>query len=145
MKRIFNTNYNHQYLDLALLILRVGISIFMFTHGLPKLSGLLDGGEVQFMDPIGLGILPSLLLAIFAEVVCSVFVLFGLGTRLAVIPLIITMLVAIFIAHADDGFGKQEMAAHYLLVYLVLLITGSGKMSFDYLISRKLNRSSRKY
>jgi putative oxidoreductase len=145
MRRFFNTNFNHRNLDIAVLLLRVGIAVFMLTHGLPKLTGLFDGGEVKFMDPIGVGMLPSLLLVIFAEVFCSICILFGFATRFAVIPLIITMLIAIFIAHSKDGFEKQEPGAHYLLVYLFLLISGSGKLSIDYLISRKFKRSTRRY
>jgi putative oxidoreductase len=145
MRRFFNTNFNHRSLDIAILLLRVGIALLMLTHGLAKLNGLLAGGEVKFMDPIGIGVLPSLLLAIFAEVFCSICVLFGFATRFAVIPLIITMLVAIFIAHGHDAFEKQEPATHYLLVYLFLLISGSGKLSIDYLITRKLSRSTRRY
>jgi putative oxidoreductase len=145
MRKLFNTNYNHQNLDFALLILRIAISIFMLTHGLSKLNGLLDGGVVKFMDPIGVGMLPSLILAIFAEVFCSIFLIFGFATRLAVIPLIITMIIAIFIAHAGQGFEKQETAAHYLLVYVFLFISGSGKLSVDYLISRKFTKASRRY
>ncbi|MGH2648054.1 MAG: hypothetical protein ACRDE8_10825, partial [Ginsengibacter sp.] len=54
-------------------------------------------------------------------------------------PLIITMLVAVLLIHADDPFKIQEAALQYLLVYLVLLFAGSGKYSLDHLIHRQLN------
>ena len=128
-----------------LLILRIGISAFMLTHGIPKLQGLLAGGELKFGDPIGIGVAPSLYLAIFAEVGCSVLLILGLGTRLAAIPLIITMLVAAFIVHAQDDFGTKEMSLHYLLVYVFLLFTGPGKYSIDSLIGRSSgSRSGRR-
>jgi putative oxidoreductase len=41
------------------------------------------------------------------------------------------MLVAAFVAHAGDPFGKKEMALLYLLVYITLFITGPGKYSID--------------
>jgi putative oxidoreductase len=47
------------------------------------------------------------------------------------------MLVAAFIAHGDDPFGKKEMALLYIVVYVFLLFAGSGKFSVDYLISRE--------
>ncbi len=77
----------------------------------------------------------AIFLARVAIVGCSVLILLGLGTRIAVIPLIVTMLVAVFIVHSGDPFAKQEMGLHYLLVYIMLLLTGSGKYSLDRLIT----------
>jgi len=145
MKRTFNTTLNHNAVNLGLLVLRIGIASFMLTHGWPKLMKLMAGGEIQFLDPFGLGATPSFILAIFAEVLCSILILLGLATRWATIPLIITMLVAIFVAHATDGFQKQELPAHYVLVYLFLLLAGPGKYSLDYFISRKLSRKYRSF
>jgi putative oxidoreductase len=145
MNRIFNTNYNHRSLDIVLFILRVGIALLMLSHGISKLNTLLAGGEIQFPDPMGVGAVASLSLAVFAEVFCSVLVLIGLATRLAVIPLIVTMLVAVLVIHANDGLEKMEMGIHYLLTYIVLLFAGSGRISFDFLISRRSTRAKRGY
>ena len=145
MKRIFNTSSNQTVVNAALLILRIGIACFMLTHGWPKLMKLLAGGEIQFLDPFGLGATASFVLAIFAEVLCSFLLLFGLATRWATIPLIITMLVAIFVAHAADGFQKQELPGHYVLVYLFIFLVGPGKYSLDYFIGRKLSRKYRAF
>jgi putative oxidoreductase len=144
MRRIFNTNINHTSLNFGLLVLRIVIGCFMLVHGYPKLQTLSAGGDIQFADPIGVGVILSLVMAVFAEVFCSVLVILGLGTRLAVIPLMITMLVAIFIIHVPDGFQKQELPAHFLLVYFFLLLSGSGKYSLDYFISTRLNRRHRR-
>jgi putative oxidoreductase len=143
MKRLFNTNYNHSGLDFALLILRIAISAMMLTHGYPKLQALLAGGELQFADPFGFGEYLTMLLAVFAEVLCSILLLLGLATRLAAIPLIITMATVIFIVQAADGFDKKEMAAHYLLTYIVILIVGAGRFSIDHLISNNKSRRRR--
>jgi len=145
MNRLFNTNYNHRGLDFVLLILRIGIAGLMLSHGIPKLEMLLAGGEIKFMDPIGLGDTATLALAVFAEVICSVLILLGLAVRLAVLPLMVTMLVAIFVAHGDDGLKEKELAIHYLLTYIVLLFAGGGRLSVDSLISQKSARSRRGY
>jgi putative oxidoreductase len=137
MKKLFSTHINPNLLNAWLLVLRLLIAAFMLTHGFGKLESLLAGGELKFPDPLGVGVGLSLFLAVFAEFFCSILVGIGLATRLAAIPLIVTMLVAAFIQHADDPFGKKEFALLYLLVYVTLLITGGGKYSIDGLLSKR--------
>lgn len=136
MKTIFSTGYQNSWLNLWLLILRIGASILMLTHGFPKLMKVIEG-NMQFGDPLGLGATTSLILATFAEAFCSIFIMLGLATRLATIPLIITMATAAFIVHADDPFSRQEMPLLYLLIYITLLVTGAGKYSVDHAISKR--------
>lgn len=131
--KLFSTSHRANRIDLSLLIMRIGIALLMFTHGIPKIRKLSED-PVQFMDFLGLGAAFSLCLAIFSEVVCSLFVMVGMGTRLAVIPPAITMLVAVFYVHIADPFVKQEMGLHYLLTYAALFIMGSGRYSIDHLL-----------
>ena len=140
MKRVFNTNYNHRSLDFALFILRVGASCFILTHGWSKVSKVLSGAEIQFADPIGLGMVTSFYLVIFAEVICAVLLLIGLATRLALIPLIINMAVVVFVVQFNEGFQKMELPAFYLLVFVFLMFAGPGRYSIDNVISRRGNR-----
>lgn len=137
MKKLLTVTTTSAGVDAALLIARMGIGAMMLTHGLPKLAMLFSGEPVQFLPFMGLSPELSLSLAVFAEVFCSVLLMLGLGTRLAVLPLITTMLVALFTVHAADAFAKQEPAFHYLLVYVVLLFAGSGRYSVDYLLQRR--------
>lgn len=134
MKRLFKVEHHSGNIDIALLILRVVIGVLMLVHGLPKMLTLFSGEPIQFPALIGTPAL-SLGLAVFAEVLCSLLIIFGLGTRLATIPLIITMLVAVLLIHGADPFAKQEMGILYLVSYVVLLITGSGKYSIDRLLN----------
>lgn len=140
MKKLLGTGYNDKNTDIALLIARVGIALLMLTHGIPKIAKLSET-PVQFMDFLGLGATASLYLAIFGEVICSLFVMFGLGTRLAVIPPVITMLVAVFHVHISDPFVKQELGLHYLLTYAVLFIMGSGRYSIDHALFKGVQHS----
>ena len=137
LKKVFSTGTIDWKLDLGILIIRIAIGAFMLTHGYPKLMRLFSGEEIRFADPFGFGPVPSLALAVFAEFFCSIFIAIGLGTRLAAVPLIITMSVAAFIAHAGDPFGRKETALLYLLVYVLLLITGSRRYSLDRLLFGK--------
>ena len=137
MKKFFEVNTDQISIDMALLIARVGIAGFMLTHGLPKLMMLLGDAPVQFPGVMGMGPEFSLFLTVFAEVICSVLILIGLGTRFAAIPLIFTMVVAVFYIHAADPFANQEMGLHYLLVYVLLFLLGSGKFSLDAVVVDK--------
>jgi putative oxidoreductase len=78
-----------------------------------------------------LGSSVSLSLTIFAELFCALLIVIGLFTRLATIPLIVTMCVALFKAHNSDFFGEGEMAALYLGAFITILLTGPGKYSVD--------------
>lgn len=131
LRGIFSVRFNDGILSLWLLIFRVGVSVMMLTHGLPKLSKLLPGQEISFADPLGIGVLPSLILTVFAEVICSLLIILGLGARLAAVPLAITMSVAAFMVHAADPFARKELALMYLLAYVTILVAGPGKYSVD--------------
>jgi putative oxidoreductase len=111
-------------------MLRISVSAMMITHGYPKALKLM-AGDMDFSDPYGIGSGLSLILVVFAELICSALLIIGLGTRLASIVLIITMITAAFVVHADHGFQKQEMALLYLLLYLTILILGPGKYALD--------------
>lgn len=47
----------------------------------------------------------------------------------------------VVVAHSGDPFAKAELALHFLLVYVVLSLTGAGKFSLDHFIANKLNKS----
>lgn len=114
----------------AVLILRVGISLLMITHGYAKLNQFLSGDH-SFADPIGIGEELSLILTIGAEFFCSILLIIGLVSRAVLIPLIFTMLVVLFIVHANDPFDKKEHALSFIFPYIALLITGPGRFSLD--------------
>ncbi len=109
----------------------------MLTHGLGKFKAFFSGEPIQFRDPIGVEASASLVLAVFAEVLCAILLIIGLSTRLAAIPLAMTMLVAAFIVHANDGFGRQELPLLYAAIYISIALIGAGKYSLDNLISKK--------
>ncbi|HLT07898.1 MAG TPA: DoxX family protein [Cyclobacteriaceae bacterium] len=118
--------------DVGLLILRVFFGFCMiYGHGWGKLTRLLGAEEIRFADPFGLGPAFSLGLAAFAEVFCAFLVMLGLFTRIATIPLIVTMVTAFFVAHLNDPFGQQEKVILFGAAYLALFFTGAGKYSID--------------
>lgn len=138
LKNFFNPGMYTQKVNIALLFLRVSIGILMLTHGTGKFMTLLEGGPIEFADPIGIGPAASLALAVFAEFICSLLLIFGVATRFTILPLIVTMLVAGFIVHADDVFHVKEKAFLFLTVFITIAIAGAGKISADNLIYKKI-------
>jgi putative oxidoreductase len=130
MKKLLSTYYSANAFNAAMLLFRLGIGILMMNHGYNK---LVHFGEYQkdFMNFLGMGSTFSLALTVFAEFFCSMFLILGLFTRPAALALVICMGVALFKAHHYEIFDKGEMAALYLIGYVLLLLLGPGKISVD--------------
>lgn len=128
-----------RYPDLAALVLRVGFGLYMlFGHGMGKLLKLMDGGEIKFFSFLGLSPKVSLTLAVIAEFFACILIIIGYKTRLAALPMIITMLVAAFLVHGADPLfmygaegGSKEPALLYLVGFVAIYLLGSGKYSLD--------------
>jgi putative oxidoreductase len=122
-------------LDLGLLLIRLAVSGFMLTHGYPKLVHFAERAE-RFSDPLGIGSTASLSLVVFAEFFCSILLFLGLFTRFALVPLMVTMAVVVFVVHGDDPFGDKEKALLFLIPYLGLFLTGPGHWSLDRMLKK---------
>ena len=126
--------------DTGLLILRLVFGlVLIYGHGFEKMSVVLSGQDIQFMDPIGIGASTSYYMAAFAEGVCAALLILGLFSRIATLILSINFLV-IFIFHAfmiGDGFDVLELRFFYLFSFIALTLTGPGKLSLDYLLFRR--------
>lgn len=123
--------------DIILLIVRVFIGFAMLSHGFPKLQTLLEGGKIEFFDFLGLGPQITLILTVFSEFVCSILLILGLFTRVALGFLVFTMIIAGFVVLSAEPFAKQELSFIYLSVYLLLIVFGAGKFSVDYMIENR--------
>ena len=123
----FNTKINSNQLGLLILRLSLGLTM-LISHGLPKYLSY-SQKALRFPDPLGVGSELSLILVVFSELFCSLLLIFGLATRVVLIPLIITMFVAFFVVHSGDPFYKKELAFMYLMGYLSLFFAGGGAFS----------------
>ena len=118
--------------NIGLLIFRIGISIGMFTHGIPKLTGFAERAP-QFINPFGIGSEATLALAAFTEIIASITLIIGLFSRLSSLALFFSMGIAVYY------FG-HELAMIYMLGYAALMLTGAGKYSADRMLSDKFRK-----
>ena len=130
MKRFLLAKFTEGKTNIAVLVLRIFVGVLMAHHGYGKLTHF-EEYSAKFMDFLYLGPKVSLALVIGAEFFCSLLLVVGLFTQLSLIPLIITMAVALFKAHSGEIFGDGEPAFLYLTIYVALFITGPGKYSVD--------------
>lgn len=130
MNRLMSTKYSAAAFNAGMLLLRAGMTLLLIPHGYDKLVKFAEY-KTQFINFLGIGQPASLGLAVFSEFFCAIFVLMGLFTRLATIPIIISMSVALFQAHHGDILKDGEHAAMYIVAFLVILILGPGKASID--------------
>lgn len=125
-------------ISLLLLCLRIFFGVMLFLHGLDKMANFQVLSQT-FPDIMGLGSYMSLMIAIFSEFCCSMFLLFGLLVRIMTIPMIVVMSVAFFDVH-DAMFPEGELAFIYLVLFTLLYVTGPGRYSIDYLIDMRFKK-----
>ena len=121
---------------IGLLFMRVTAALLLLSiHGLPK---LLDwSGELQRIeDPFGLGAPLTLGLAIFAEVVCPLLLLLGIAARLACLPVLAVLLVALVVVHPDWTLEQGQFAWLLVALYGGLALTGPGTYSVSGYVCR---------
>lgn len=136
MKKLFSTHVSDNAFSFAMLLLRLGAgSLIMIHYGLKKLEHFAQIAP-RFADPFHIGSTTSLALVVFAEFFCAAFVVLGLFTRLACVPLVIVMGVALFSAKGGHFYGDGETPGIYLICFLTILINGPGRVSVDRLIGK---------
>ncbi len=119
--------------DVASLLLRFLLGGLFIWHGWIKID-MYNTYQPMMKDIIGIGAKLSYNLIIFAEFFCGILVTIGFLTRLSVIPILFTMCIAYFIAHAKDAFMMKELVFVFMGLSIIVFIMGSGKYSVDNLL-----------
>jgi putative oxidoreductase len=135
MRKLLSTKYSTGAFNVALLVLRLVAAGIMLKHGYGKLTNF-DETSAHMITLLGLSSKVCTVLVIFSEFFCSLLLIGGLFTRLACIPLIVTMVVAIIKVHHSDFLGDGETCTLYIACYSAILLLGPGKVSIDGMISK---------
>ena len=121
-----------------LLASRLLFGLTFASHGLDKLQHFTETAA-HFPAPFGMSGEVAVSLSIFGELICGLAFTFGFLTRLALLPMIFTMIVAFTTVHGGSVSGG-ELAFLYLVIFVLSWFAGAGKFSVDGFISSKLNR-----
>ena len=138
---LFPQYFRGKGVSLLILVVRIVFGVLFFTHGLDKMMNFTELVNV-YPSVLGFGSYMTLMVTIFCEFCCSLFLIAGLLVRLMTVPMIIAMGVAFFDIH-DALLPEGELALIYLIVFIILFITGPGCFSVDYLIDRKVQNEKK--
>ena len=129
----------------ALLLARLAVGlVFMSTgwgkvHNLEKVTGFFT--SLHIPAPHFNAVLVG-----YSELLCGTALVLGLLTRLATIPLVVSMIVAILTAKLPDLHGLFDLVGFdeftYLVVLLVIALLGPGSIALDTLLVRRLGWST---
>jgi len=135
MSKFLSTKYSAGAFNFGMFVLRVVTGLLLASHGYSKLIQF-SSLRYKFMNFLNLGSTTSLSLIIFAEFFCGMFLILGLFTRFACIPVIIGMSVVVFIAAHGHIFAEGERGAFYLAATIAILCCGPGRISVDGMIGK---------
>lgn len=126
--------------DVHLLVVRLILAYGFYNPAIMKWQNI--NSIAEWFGSMGIP-LPTLnaYMAASTEMAGVVLLTLGLANRIISIPLIFVMIVAIVTVHLGNGFeaGNNgfEIPLYYILLLLIILIYGTGKISLDRIITNK--------
>ncbi|MEK1837864.1 MAG: DoxX family protein [Pseudomonas sp.] len=125
------SQWNERAQDFGLLFLRISGALFLLgVHGLPKLLNF--SAELQRIeDPFHLGAHLTLILAIFAEVLCPLLIVVGVLVRLACLPILFVLLVALLVVHPQWSVAEGQFGWLLLILFTSIFIAGPGRLALN--------------
>lgn len=145
---------------LGLLVLRLLLAVEFGSSGLEKLHGENWFADIQEQFPFPFNLVPvsvSWFLATWFEVLGAIALVLGIGVRFFAASLFVLTLVAIAAVHwpseiaslsdlakgyviSDEGYGNFKLPLMYLVMLLPLMLSGGGKLSFDFLAIKSMRQ-----
>ena len=139
---LFPQHFKGKGVSFLIFALRVFFGIMFFLHGLDKMMNF-SQLSLNYPSVFGLGSYTTLMVAVFCEFCCSLFLIAGLLTRIITIPMIISMAVAFFDVH-DAMMPEGELSLIYLVAFFILFLVGPGRFSIDYLLDMRFQKERAK-
>lgn len=115
----------------SILLFRIIVSLeLIIVHGLKKIGIGIAHAEIV-PNPLGLPEMVNHVFATSANIVFPLFIIFGLFTRLATLPILAVTLTGYFVVHGHDPLLERDIPFMYSLAFLFIFALGPGKYSLD--------------
>lgn len=132
---LFPDRFSGKVSSLLILVVRVVFGVLFFMHGVDKMMNF-NTLVVGYPSVLGFGSYTTLMVTIFCEFCCSLFLIAGLLVRIMTIPMIVAMGVAFFDIH-DAIMAEGELSLIYFIMFILLFLSGPGRYSLDFVIDRR--------
>ena len=135
---LFPDRFSGKVSSLLILVVRVVFGVLFFMHGVDKMMNF-NTLVVGYPSVLGFGSYTTLMVTIFCEFCCSLFLITGLLVRIMTIPMIVAMGVAFFDIH-DAIMAEGELSLIYFIMFILLFLSGPGRYSLDFVIDRRFRK-----
>ena len=124
------------YKNFGLLVMRAGLGIMMFMHGLPKLTGGVAKWQSlgEAMGHLHIHFFPVFwgFMSAVTECIGGLFCILGLWFRAVCILMFINFIVAFLVLYSPDkGVMGASEAIELGVVFFGLIFLGAGSLSID--------------
>ena len=140
--KLILTGTDTRLIDIGTLLLRCILGIILFVVGAGKVLGWFGGSgfqtTIQFYNKIGYSVFLTYL-SCYTEFIGGFLIIIGLLTRPVLIAVIINMIIAtsVMLPNGFLGSGGASYPFTFLIIAIVVLLTGPMKISIDYLLFNK--------
>ena len=146
IKRMFLYSAGLTFTNMARLFMRLFTGVMFMQFGIRQIAHF-NELALSFPSVFGMGAEVSLLVMILIEIICSTLIILGLFTRFAIIPPMVSMVIAECVlvqelmAQTNVTFQSSQiifLPIMFLGIFLFMMLAGPGKISLDYIISVNL-------
>ena len=146
IKRMFLYSAGLTFTNMARLFMRLFTGVMFMQFGIRQIAQF-NELALSFPSVFGMGAEVSLLVMILIEIICSTLIILGLFTRFAIIPPMVSMVIAECVliqelmVQTNVTFQSSQiifLPIMFIGIFLFMMLAGPGKISLDYIISVNL-------
>lgn len=145
LKKFMLRSTGYSYPNMGRLFLRLFAGIMLLQFGLRQIASY-DVAKDLFPAVLGMSSEWSMILMLSVEVVCSLFIMIGLCTRIMCIPPFVAMIVAevylrthhVVLNMCMPWQQQNYLPMMFMGIFFFLFLAGPGKISIDYMLSLRI-------
>jgi len=143
LKRFYLRTTGYSYVNMGRLFLRLFVGIMFIHFGVRQIACYSELKD-SFPALMGMTSEASLICMILIEMICSVFIMAGMFTRIMCVPPFIAMSLAEYYLLSDamspppyelSWQNVGYLPVLFMGIYFFIILVGPGKISIDYVLS----------